>query len=200
MTKRIWMSLWVLVVLFGTTAQAADEEYYEQKISQLEAQIGALEEYLQDLAPRLNSFSRDIYKNINERVRQVSDKVIAINPVSRKFNKIETNAGDFLLAVDDMEKINNGYRLTIKIGNPNSAIYEDVHLRIFWGRKWDPENVKPTYEEWRSSLTGAEYKFGGPLESGKWTEVVVDLTPAAATNFEYIECEMDVGTVKLLAR
>ncbi|MFA5259768.1 MAG: hypothetical protein WC450_00910 [Candidatus Omnitrophota bacterium] len=176
------------------------DEFTDQKIAQLEAKIAAMEQYMEDLAPRLNNFSKDLYDTIDQRMRFSSDKVVVLNPISKKFMKIETNAGDFLIAVENMSKIRNGYRLTFRIGNPGTATISDIKLRLLWGRRWDPKNVRPTYEDWRKSLVGAEYTFNGTLTPNAWTQVSIDATPANIRQFDHLECEMTVGAVELMSQ
>jgi len=178
---------------------AGADEFTDQKISQLEAKVSAMEQYIEDLAPRLNNFSKDLYDTVDQRMRFSSDKVVVLNPISKKFVKIETNGGDFLIAVENMSKIRNGYRLTFRIGNPSVATISNIKLRLLWGKRWDPKNVRPTYEDWRKSLVGAEYTFNGTMAPNAWTQVSVDATPANIRQFDHLECEMTVGAVELMS-
>ena len=182
------------------TSVVGADEFTDQKIAQLEAKVAALEEYMEDLAPRLNNFSKDLYDTVDQRMRFSSDKVVVLNPISKKFAKIETNAGDFLIAVENMSKIRNGYRLTFRIGNPSTATFSNIKLRLLWGRRWDPKNVRPTYEDWRKSLVGAEFTFNGTLTPNAWTQVSVDATPANIRQFDHLECEMTIGSVELMSQ
>lgn len=168
-----------------------------EKTDELERRLANLEGYIQGLPTQLTDFSKGIYSDLDQRMKFAADKVVGLNIVSKQFSKVETNAGDFLLAVDQREKTANGYRLVLKIGNPHSATYSNFKLRLFWGKNWDPSFVKPSYEEWRGSLVGAEYSFAGPAEPGVWTPVTVDLVAPAGQPFEYLECEMSVGAIEL---
>ena len=171
-----------------------------QEAGNLESRVATLEKYVDQLAPQLNDFTRGLYRDLDQRMKVMADKVAVMNLVSQQFSRVSSNAGDFLVSIDRRERLDNGHRLVLKIGNPHAASFGDVRLRLYWGKNWDPKNVKPSYEEWRNSLVGAEYAFAGPLEPGVWTEVTVDLTYDPALPFEYLECEMQVGSVKLMAK
>ena len=200
MKRMLLVPLLCSGLLGGAVPAYGADDFTAQKVAQLEAKVAALEAYMEDLAPRLNNFSKDLYETIDQRMRFSTDKVVVLNPISKKFAKIETNAGDLLIAVENMSKIHNGYRLTFRIGNPSSATFSNIKLRLLWGRRWDPKNVKPTYEEWRKSLVGAEFTFGGSLAPHAWTQMSVDATPANIRQFDHLECEMTIGAVELMAQ
>ena len=195
----------VLIIGLWSAAPAAAQDAavtaLERRMEHLETRMGVLEGYLDELAPRLNSFSSELYKSVDQRLELATGQVAALSPISRKFTKIQTNAGTFLLAIADTEKLANGYRLTLKIGNPNAAVYSGARFKDFLGPGLgSQETWRPTYvEEWRQSLAGAEFSYKGDLVPGVWTQVIVDLVPATASQFEYIECQMEVDGVQLAA-
>jgi hypothetical protein len=180
---------------FDTTAHGQTDA--EQRLSLLESRIQALETYIQNLQPTLNQFSGDLLTNVEQRVDAGTGKVIVLNPISKNFSKIVTNTGTFLISVQKVQKLTDGYRLYLHIGNPNAVTCSGLKLTLSWGKKWDPTFVKPSYEEWRASLVGAEFSYPGDLPSGAWTEVAVDLKPASYDQLEYIECRMDINAIKM---
>lgn len=169
------------------------------KLAELETRVQALEEYSEKLQKSLNSFSQKLVNTVDEQLRAAAGETAVLNPISRKVTKIETNTGTFLVSIQKTEKLSNGdgYRLYLQVGNPHGATYGDVKIRLYWGTKWDPSYQNVPYEEWRNSLTGGEYVYNGLLESGVWTDIAVDLIPAAYNQLQYVECQMEVNTVKL---
>jgi hypothetical protein len=129
----------------------------------------------------------------------ISNKTVELDPKNRSYQKIETPTGIFFITIEDMEPVSGGYRLFLQIGNPNYADFRDFTLRLVWGQKWTPGS-RLTYEQWRNSLTGAQYSFKGQLLRGKWNPVEVDLIPAAAEDLAYIECELGVAAIELEVR
>lgn len=176
---------------------AQSQQNSNVKIDELRSRVAALEDYTQKLQGSLNDFSRNLVSNVDQQLQTVKSNAVVVNPLSKKVSKIETNTGTFLLAVSRMDKIDKGYRLYLQIGNPNSANYGDVKLRLFWGSIENPSAGKMTYEKWRQSLTGSEFVYSGVLEAGVWTDIAVDLKPAEYSQLHYIECEMEVNTVRL---
>lgn len=175
---------------------AADEDL-KKEIAELKDRVVSLEDYVNRLQPSLEEFSRHLLNQTDLKVKALSDKVIVLNPISKSVVKIESNSAAFLITVKEMEKLDNGARLHLQIGNPNAVTFNGVTLRMRWGHSWDPSFAQPTYEEWRSSLVEQEFAFEGDLPNGKWTEFAVDLVPTVPGQLEYIECEMEVKNVML---
>jgi hypothetical protein len=169
----------------------------QQKILLLEQRVTALEDYIQKLQASLSEFSRNLSDQTDRQMKAYTNQTVVLNPFSPKLSKIETNTGMFLISVSKIEKIQNGYRLTLNVGNTSSASFADVILRMRWGKRWDPSYVNPTYEEWRKSLKAGTFSYNGTLAPGAFNEVIVDLTPAEIDDKEYIECEMEAGSLKM---
>lgn len=167
------------------------------KIDELRNRVDAMEDYMQKMQSAVNEFSKSLVANVDQQLQMARSNAVTLNPTSRKVTRIDTNIGLFLISVQRMDKIDKGYRLFLQIGNPNAAAYGDVKLRIFWGAKPEETLVGPAYTTWHQSLAGAEYVYPGTLEAGSWTDIAVDLKPAEFSQVQYIECEMDVNTVRL---
>ncbi len=184
------------VILYVSTAFAA-EQSNAAKIDDLRNRVVVLEGNVQTLQTGINDFSKTLVRNVDQQLQLAKSRAVVINPLSRKVSKIETNTGTFLLAVSRMEKIDKGYRLYLQIGNTNAATYGDVKFRFFWGSAIPVSSTENAYEKWRQSLTGAEFAYTGTLEAGVWTDIAVELKPSEYNQLQYVECEMEVNTVKL---
>ena len=192
----------------GVLAQADD--------GQLQKRVEALENYVQSLQPGLNdfanklqsglqdytkqletgleSYSKGMEENLDARLQTLDRNTIVLNPASNAYQRIDSNTGTFLIAVEKFETISNGFRLHLNIGNPNYADYKDFKLKLLWGKKWD-KGYMTKYEDWRRSLQGAQFTFQGNLQKGTWTPLDVDLVPAQ--DIQYIECQLEVSGVQL---
>jgi len=153
-------------------------------------------EYTKDLESSLESYSQKLQINLDERLNNINRKVAVLNPYSKSYQSIETGTGIFLISVGKIEPLATGTRLHLNIGNPNYADYRDFKIKLVWGKKWGG-GFNTTYEQWRQSLSGAEYTFQGKLEKGKWNTVVVDLSSTDGGRLNYLECEMSVSSVEL---
>ncbi len=187
----------LLFVLLSIADTASAQQSNNAKIEDLRNRVTVLEDTVQKLQMGINDFSKSLVHNVDQQLQSAKSNVVVINPLSRKVSKIETNTGTFLLAVSRMDKIDKGYRLYLQIGNANSATYGDVKFRLYWGPTTQSASGDISYEKWHQSLTGAEFAYTGALESGVWTDIAVDLKPAEYSQLQYIECEMEVNTVKL---
>jgi len=156
----------------------------------------SIQGYTKGLESNLNEFSKKLQMNIDERINSRDNKMVILNPFSSAFQTIQTNTGNFLIAVERVQPIENGVRLHLQIGNPNYADFSDFKLKLVWGQKWGGTSVMP-YEQWRQSLNGIEYTFQGKIAKGKWNAMAVDLTPVGQGYLGHLECEMNVTSVEL---
>ena len=155
-----------------------------------------LEEYKKSVDVSLQDYSKELQAGIEERLQDLDDRVVTLNLISKGYKKVETNSGILLISIQDVKRLNDGYRLVLHIGNPNFASYHGIKLRLRWGEKWEPGTTQ-SYLDWRKSLIGAEYQFNGKLDQGTWTEMSVDVSPATTKMLEHIECSMEADSVQL---
>jgi hypothetical protein len=199
-----------LTVLFISQASA-------QNTSELEGRVDALEKYVDNFQPTLNKFSSDIQNSIgtygqgleanlnkyylklqsdlNDKLSSVQNRAVVLDLTGKKFQRIDTDAGVFLISVEKLESTEDGYKLIMNIGNINFADYKDYSFKLTWGKRWTG-NPDDSYAAWKNSLTGAEFSFQGTLIKGVWNQVKLDL-PVKTEQIEYLECEMQVSSVLL---
>ncbi len=172
-------------------------EAFQPTISALSSNLNeSIQEYTRGLETSLESYSQKLQINLDDRLNNINRKVAILNPYSKSYQSIETGTGIFLISVGKVEPLATGTRLHLNIGNPNYADYQDFKLKLIWGKKW-AGGFNTTYEQWRQSLSGAEYTFEGKLEKGKWNTVVADLSSTDGGRLNYLECEMSVSSVEL---
>ncbi|MFA5088248.1 MAG: hypothetical protein WC552_04360 [Candidatus Omnitrophota bacterium] len=216
---RIVIGLFFIMVLFSPRpVDAGWEEDFKQQTDELESRIRDLEDYVKNMNSSLidfstsiqNSFSDyklgiqrsleaysyDLQTSINQKVRELDDEVVVLNLTSKGYRKVETNSGAFLVSVNNVRPIQDGYRIAFHVGNPNFASYQGIKLKLCWGKKWDPDSAQ-SYEEWRKTLVSAEYFYNGKLREGTWTEINIDISPVVTKQLEHIECSLDVDSIQL---
>ncbi len=213
------ITIFLTIIFFPRSSGA--QEGIQEKVNQLEERVHALEDYVQKLEDSLNqisdkvqsgfkdyskelnksleSFTRGLQTNLNDRLAMNTSKVAVLNPISKEYTRVDSNSGTFLLLVNKIGRSENGYKLDLLIGNPNVATYKGVELTIRWGNKWDPNSIR-TYEEWRQSLNQAQFAYHGSLISGMWTPITVDLSPSTVEQLEHIECALEVKTIELKSK
>ncbi len=206
------------ILIFATCAAAQSNEELKEQVSVLTARVRQLEDQLINLHSRvsefhekttntygkfqegiqnsLQDFSLQLQANLDEQVRAMGYRVVALDIVSKEYRKIDTNSGYFLIAIKKVHpSAFGGYRLTVNIGNPNLASYSGVKLDFRWGENF--AGGAQTYEQWRAGLTSAKYSYNVKIPPGSWIEFFVDIPAQSTKELAYIECMMDVETIEL---
>lgn len=205
-----------LMILPAVILLAADVQ-----AQNIENRVNALEEYVETFQPTLIEFSEELQNNIqkytkgleqslqnysdqlqeqlNTQMKSMDKKMIVLDLNNPAFQSIESNAGNFLISVDRVEKLPTGeYRVYMNIGNYNYADYKGFRIKLLWGSKFYP-GYSQKIEEWRDTLTGAEYTFEGYIRKGVWNQVEIDIKAADTASLAYVEMELAVMSVELKA-
>lgn len=188
----------------------------------LENRVNALEEYVETFQPTLIEFSEELQNNIqkytrglesnlqayskqlqeqlNVQVKDLDRKKIILDLNSPAFQSIDTNAGSLLVSVDRVETLPTGdLRIYLNIGNYNFADYRGFRIKLLWGTKFYP-GYGQELEEWRETLTGAEYTYEGYIRKGVWNSIEVDVKAKSAADLAHVEMELAVLSVELQAK
>lgn len=209
MKRVMFFIVFMLIAVVGQSS--------EEKLLQLEQRVTSLEDYAQTIQPSLTDFSNQLnesvrsytqglsesleeygqqmQRNVNRQLKAAQGGAIALDLSDKAYQKIETNSGTFLIAVEKVDYVVNGARLHLQVGNPYAADFNGVKLMITWGPKWEKE--KQTFEQWRQELLQAEYTYDGKLEKGSWNFIQLDFPSIDVKKFGYVECEMTVASVEL---
>jgi hypothetical protein len=123
-------------------------------------------------------------------------KSITIDATSKGFQRLDTDLGSFLVAIDGLTPYLNGHKLNLDIGNPSLSEFNGFILKVQWGKAFNP-NGKVTYADWKESLKSKEVRFTEHLKPGHWNKIDLALAPAKLDQLEYIEIEMEVNHVLL---
>jgi hypothetical protein len=190
----------------------------QEDISGVSSRLMAIEQYLESIKPTLENFSQSLQESLQsytkhletslveyssrleaglkEQMKGLNYKKVVLNLSNQTFQRVDSDAGTFLIAIDKVEELNNGFRLHLNVGNPNYADYNNFKIKLFWGERWTPEGQK-TLEDWQKTLTGAEFSFQGTIKKGMWNPFAIDLVPANSKQLEYLECELEVLGIEL---
>ncbi|MCB9746981.1 MAG: DUF3251 domain-containing protein [Candidatus Omnitrophica bacterium] len=192
--------IWTCVPINAFVSAQSSYENLDQRLQSVEEYLQNIPDILQNfsmtLQDSMNSMNADIQNSIQQQVQYSSFRKVLLNPTSTAFQRIDTNAGVFLIAVQKTEEIDGGYRLHLSVGNPNIADYRDFKIRLSWGEEWNP-NASISYQQWRNSLTTADYSFKGSLVKGVWSPVSVDVVPSTRRTLGVLECSMEVSSIEM---
>ncbi len=114
-----------------------------------------------------------------------------LDPTSKGYSRIESNTGTFLIVCENVQPYLNGYQMDLSIGNPYAINYHGFKLTVTWGKRWDGKatgvGFDPiAYDAWAASLHKKDVSFTEYLKAGCWNRVKLILTPASASELEYV--------------
>ncbi|MCD4780429.1 MAG: DUF3251 domain-containing protein [Candidatus Omnitrophica bacterium] len=215
---------WIIICFFGLASicinptHASADPRTDQQIDILQKKVKALEEYIDQISPVFNDFSKNVQDslkdysqglefdlkdysrhlqdNIEERLKGIRTRIVLAQPDTSSYQRIDTNTGVFLIAYSKIESIGDKTRIHLNVGNPNYADYRDFKVKLFWGQEWNP-NENLSYALWQSNLQGVEFTFKGMLYKGMWNSITLDLPVQNMAEIQHVECELDVLSIEL---
>lgn len=127
-----------------------------QQSARLEADIAALQKEVESLRSDVNALVAD------------SERSAVLSFSEGGYFPVRTNGGTLLVAVANVESIDNSLRVHLRVGNPNSMTYLGFTLGFAW------------------NLGRGQQKFPNVLEPGTWTVAQVTLSPADAASTKWL--------------
>ncbi len=118
MHKNILLPIIVSLIFFSGCIENKNNKL-EQQINELNKKIDSLNSEIKKLDGKLFLLTYDFnaYKNV------------VLNLSEKGYQRIDTDNGYFLLAVEDVMPYLDGYKLFFRIGNPSSATYKGFTLK-----------------------------------------------------------------------
>ena len=171
-----------------------------REIDSMRDQIHALQQMVDSQKSQLEALAADSKSQsdkidqCNSQLTTLSDRGVNLDPTNKSFVPLKTDEGTLLIACDDSQPYQSGYRLTIKIGNPTTAIFHGGVVHLAFGPAWKPST---DYTQWQKTLRSADYPFPQTLEPGVWTNVSLLIAPATADDLTYLKATMDLNSLSL---
>jgi hypothetical protein len=156
----------------------------------------------ENLQEKINELNREINKlNVALTMHQIMEKnfeSVILDPTSLEgFQRIDTDTGFFFISLRDVKPYLDGYKLTIRVGNPISATYSGFVLNVKYGKKYNISDKTVSYNDWEESLNEKESSFSKKLKPGTWNTVEFILSPAKSEELGHIELSMKTDQVIL---
>ena len=189
----------VFFVILGMLSLQGCSEHYKK----LEQRINGLDQWVEGQQHKSTEFQMGVQRQFSQLLNKVvslesyvyRDDTIMISPEEKKFKKINTAVGYFLVACESAIPAENGYKLNLVVGNPSAVTYNGFVLRVVWGKKFEGGSVAQ-FEEWKGSLREKERLFASNiLKPGGWSKVEVPLVPAGEEDLGFIQVSMGTGEV-----
>jgi len=139
----------IAIVFIGIAAVAGlIARQSRQASARVSATIDALQKDLDSVRNQVNTLAQD------------SERTAVLSLSDGGYFPVRTNAGTLLIAVADIEPVENALRVHLRVGNPHAMTYVGFTLAF----AWDKGNGQQAFRE--------------PLEPGTWVVVPVTLAPA----------------------
>ena len=156
------------------------------------SQITSLEKTVRSLETRLQ-IDELLLQQKQDRAESVQ-----LDPSSRNFSRIDSDSSSFLVMVEDATPYLDGYRVKLKIGNPNDADFLNVKVKVRWSKSYDWKKYnESTYASWQKAIHEKEITINERVKAGAWTPVSIDLTPCSADEMGYLEVSLKSPTIAL---
>ncbi len=115
-----------------------------------------------------------------------------------------TKHGSFLIELEEQEATENGYRLTLRIGNPSGLLIHQFRLYGDYGSP-PPSNTDITdyetyirnFDQWEGSLKKFEANFVTPLATNDWTLIGLVIPAERLAELRFIRFKMEVDRASL---
>lgn len=164
----------------------------QKELDSQASRISNLEKSVADLKSEISVYQFELDQ------KQQRHDTILLDPSSRTFQRLDTDTSSFLVAVEDVVPYLNGYKLTVSIGNPTTATFSGVTIKIRWGKAYNfNEFSDSSYAEWSKSIQEKDVSLTGDLSPGSWNDVDLYLLPATADELGYLEISMTSPTISL---
>jgi hypothetical protein len=159
------------------------------------------------LAGAVDQLQTDI-KGFQDRVSHVefmqslqrSCPAAALDLASKRFERVDSSIGFFLVSCQNAQPFLDGYKVTLHVGNPQSASYTGFTVGVEWGPKYKgAQNDTSARERWRKSLKSQEFSLTDRLHPGRWNEVEITLQDTTADRMGelYVSINANVASLGL---
>jgi hypothetical protein len=108
------------------------------------------------------------------------------------YQRIDTDAGSFLISLDTVAEYLDGYKATFQITPMSPITYRGFVLTAVTSRRFEP---KMSFADYKATQKTKEQTFSQSLLPGRWNSVEVLLPGVKATDIGEINIEMSVSTV-----
>jgi hypothetical protein len=95
-----------------------------------------------------------------------------------EYRRPKTSVVDLLVKSESLTKIDDGYRLTLVVGNPSTIKLAGMVVQLEWGKPYPGEESQQAIAQWLANLKKRDVTSTDLFAAGKWTRIDLDLTPA----------------------
>ena len=130
---------------------------------------------------------------------QNANQSAVLDLASHQYQRVDSSTGIFLVSVQDAVPYLDGYKILLKIGNPQFATFSGFKLKVKWNRKFDYEQyTSDSFSQWNQAMRDREIPFVDELKPGAWNTVTLVLPSTTSSQLEYFMISIETDTVSLI--
>jgi hypothetical protein len=183
-----------------------------------------LDEELRILQLKLTTYTLDQSNQLLARVVPLEERThakAAFDPTDTSYQRIDApkGFGSFAISVRDVRDFGDGIRIKLNIGNPSSAGFSNMKLKLTYGPRWHPsEAQQPSagaslaetekameasekrldeIDAWTKSLQTKDVTLTEYVRPAYWTPVLVTLPGIRAAQFGYLDVSIETNVINL---
>lgn len=137
----------------------------EIKVSDIKTKVDGFDERIIDVAVKNLQLDLDM-KRYEKASFDLSD--------AKGYGRIDSSGGLFFITIENVEKYLDGYKINLRIGNPQNCTYRGFELKTEWNK---PFTVEMDYDEWSKNKKEKTISMNEELSSGSWAECSINLAP-----------------------
>lgn len=153
---------------------------------------GSIQNQVSDLQARMTQINEVVSNNSNGRNQVVFDI-----SKSTGYYRIDSNLGIFYVGITHVEKYLEGYKVKVRIGNPQQCSYGSANIQLGWGKPPIDSGDEATNVSNLMNLEKASIKLPGSIKSGIWNEFEIQLTPMTEEDLHYVTMSLVLDGITL---
>jgi len=208
--KKISIIAALVLLIFTSVFGVYNYVSMNRALSEMEQELEAMKSNINALKDASNTQQTIDVKEFNDfkmktltdiaitklMLEQFNKAVFSISDAGKGFARVDTTTGMFFLMLDKAEQVEDGYKLSFRLGNPQNCVYNGCKLEVKWGKKYDREDDSVTREEWEKSLNSMNYTISSLLRPGQWSNFEITISPAKSEeDVQYIELKLQTSQI-----
>jgi len=208
--KKISIIAALVLLIFTSVFGVYNYVSMNRALSEMEQELEAMKSNINALKDASNTQQTIDVKEFNDfkmktltdiaitklMLEQFNKAVFSISDAGKGFARVDTTTGMFFLMLDKAEQVEDGYKLSFRLGNPQNCVYNGCKLEVKWGKKYDREDDSVTREEWEKSLNSMNYTISSLLRPGQWSNFEITISPAKSEeDVQYLELKLQTSQI-----
>ena len=162
------------------------------KISTVETKVNDLNTKVEDADKRITDIAvKNIELDFN--IKKYEKATFDLSNATG-YSRIDSNGGIFFIIVENVEKYLDGYKINLRIGNPQNCTYNGFELEAEWNK---PFTVEMDYDEWTKNKKEKVINMTQQLSSGKWATCSVNLSPMTEEEIHNVSFSISTDSISL---